>query len=154
MTPVSFRRVLACLPTAVTVVTSFGRDGPVGMTANSVTSVSLEPPLILVCPAKSSTTWPFIQESGRFCINVLADQHECLGRRFALRVGDRFKGVSWHPRAAGPGIEGAVAWIDAELVDEYDAGDHTIAVGHVMALAAAMAIRPLVFFRGQYGSVY
>lgn len=153
ITSTDFRRVFACLPTGVTVVTAFGPNGPVGMAANSVTSASLDPPLVLVCPAKSSSTWPTIRDSGSFCISVLAEHQEELCRRFAGRSADRFQGVAWQHRTAGPAIEGAVAWIEAELETEHDAGDHTIVVGRVLSLEAAAAARPLVFFGGQYGSV-
>ena len=87
--PERFRKVLGHLPTGVTVVTAHHSTGPVAMSANSVTSVSLDPPLILFCPAKSSTSWPKIHESGRFCINVFAAHHEDASRRFAAREVDR-----------------------------------------------------------------
>src|SRR3954463_2585218 len=86
VSPVEFRRVLGHLPTGVTVLAAFRPDDePIGMAANSVTSVSLAPPMILLCPAKSSTTWPGIRAAGRFCINVMAEHHEGLCRRFAAR---------------------------------------------------------------------
>jgi 3-hydroxy-9,10-secoandrosta-1,3,5(10)-triene-9,17-dione monooxygenase reductase component len=147
-----FREVLGHLPTGVTVVTASGPQGPVGMAANSVTSVSIEPPLILVCPAKSSQTWPVIREIGCFCVNVTADHQDALCRRFARRHGDRFEGVSYHMRAAGPALDEAVAWIDCSVRDEHDAGDHTIVVADVLSMAAAQDPTPLVFFKGRYGT--
>ena len=146
-----FRHVLGHLPTGVTVITAQAGDGPAGMTANSVTSVSLDPPLLLVCPAKSSSTWPRIRAAGRFCVNVMAGHHEETIRRFARRDVDRFAGVPWGARAAGPGLHEAVAWLDCELRDEHDAGDHTIAVAQVVAIDAVEDATPLVFFRGRYG---
>jgi flavin reductase (DIM6/NTAB) family NADH-FMN oxidoreductase RutF len=148
-----FRHVLGHLPTGVTVITAHGVEGPVGMSSNSVTSVSLEPPLILFCPAKASTTWPRIRASGRFCVNVFAAHHEQASRRFA-RVGiDRFAGVAWHQRPAGPALDDAVAWIECVLGDEHDAGDHVIAIGAVQRLDVRDGdVEPLVFFRGRYGS--
>jgi 3-hydroxy-9,10-secoandrosta-1,3,5(10)-triene-9,17-dione monooxygenase reductase component len=71
----AFRQVLGHLPTGVTVITAWAEHEPTGMAANSVTSVSLDPPLVLFCPAKSSTTWPHIRQSGRFCVNVMAGHH-------------------------------------------------------------------------------
>lgn len=146
-----FRRTLGHLPTGVTVIAAAGAAGPVGMAANSVTSVSLDPPLVLFCPAKSSDTWPAIREVGRFCINVVADHGEELTRRFARKGADRFEGVRWHRRTAGPGLDDAVAWIDCALREEHDAGDHTIAVAAVTALATAESSEPLLFLRGSYG---
>jgi len=146
-----FRHVLGHLPTGVTVVTAFAGDAPVGMAANSVTSVSLDPPLILVCPAKSSTTWPDIRDSGRFCVNVMAGHHEDAVRRFALRDADRFAGVAWSRRPTGPALDEAIAVIECELEVEHDAGDHTIAIGRVATLEARQDVTPLVFFQGRYG---
>ena len=150
--PRHFREVLAHLPTGVTVVTAHGVEGPAGMAANSVTSVSLDPPLILFCPARSSTTWPRIRAAGAFCVNVMAGHHEEATRRFALKDAERFAGVSYEPRPTGPGLTDAVAWIECELEDEHEAGDHTIVVARVVALEAVPDCEPLVFFRGQYGS--
>lgn len=150
--PTEFRRVLGHLPTGVAVVTAMTPDGPTGMTANSVTSVSLDPPLILLCPAHSSTTWPAIRRCGRFCVNVMAGHHEELTRRFALKGADRFVGVSWHERPHGPALDDAVAWIGCELTAEHEAGDHTIVVAAVKEMDAADGPAPLVFFRGRYGT--
>jgi flavin reductase (DIM6/NTAB) family NADH-FMN oxidoreductase RutF len=151
--PDRFRDVLGHLPTGVTVVTAHDPDGPVAMSANSVTSVSLDPPLILFCPAKSSSTWPHIRDSGRFCVNVFAAHHEEASRRFAASGVDRFAGVSWHSRPSGPAIDDAVAWIECTIDAVHEAGDHLIVVGAVDQLDIREgADEPLVFFRGQYGS--
>ena len=147
----AFRDVLGHLPTGVTVVTALGDDGPVGMAANSVTSLSLEPPLVLFCPAKSSTTWPSIRATGSFCINVMASHHEPAVRRFALRGADRFAGVAWAPRPSGPALDDALAVIECTLDAEHDGGDHTIAIGAVTALEARQRTLPLIFFQGRYG---
>jgi 3-hydroxy-9,10-secoandrosta-1,3,5(10)-triene-9,17-dione monooxygenase reductase component len=151
--PEQFRQVLGHLPTGVTVVTAQHPGGPVGMSANSVTSVSLEPPLILFCPAKSSETWPRIRESGRFCVNVFAAHHGEISERFAARGVDRFAGVAWHSRPSGPALDEAVAWIECTIWAEHEAGDHLIVVGAVDHLDVREgAENPLVFFRGRYGS--
>ena len=151
--PRRFRDVLAHLPTGVTVISAHGADGPVGMAANSVTSVSLDPSLVLFCPAKSSTTWPKIRATSAFCVNVMARHHEDATRRFATKEADRFSELEYHHRRSGPAIDDAVAWIECGLQDEYDAGDHTIVVGRVVAIeAASSAPDPLVFFQGRYGS--
>jgi len=150
--PGAFRQVLAHLPTGVTVIASHGSEGPVGMAANSVTSVSLDPPLILFCPAKSSSTWPKIREAGSFCVNVMAGHHEVITRQFAAKEADRFSGVDYAHRPTGPALADAVAWIECSLHDEHDAGDHTIVVARVVAIEAVAGVEPLVFFRGSYGS--
>jgi 3-hydroxy-9,10-secoandrosta-1,3,5(10)-triene-9,17-dione monooxygenase reductase component len=151
--PVRFRDVLGHLPTGVTIVAAHGREGPVGMAVNSVTSVSLDPPMILVCPARTSTTWPAIREAGRFCVNVLSCHHEDLTRRFAVKA-DRFAGVAYESRPAGPALSDAVAWIECEHEAEHPAGDHFVVIARVTGLDVAPAgpLEPLVFFRGHYGS--
>lgn len=153
--PGHFRSVLAHLPTGVTVITAYGEDGtPVGMAANSVTSVSLDPPLILFCPAKSSTTWPSIRAASGFCVNVMAGHHEEVTRRFAAKGIDRFAGLEYTERPTGPALDDAVAWIECRPQDEHDAGDHTIVVARVVAIEATAGAEAaaLVFFRGAYGS--
>lgn len=152
--PEYFRQVLACLPTGVTVITAHGSDAPLGMAANSVTSVSLNPPLILFCPAKSSSTWPCIRAAASFCVNVMAGHHEEMTRRFSAKGADRFAGVDYINRPTGPALSDAVAWIECRVQDEHDAGDHTVVIARVVAIEAAAKaeVEPLVFFRGQYGS--
>jgi flavin reductase (DIM6/NTAB) family NADH-FMN oxidoreductase RutF len=148
-----FRQVLGHLPTGVTVVTAHHPSGPVAMSANSVTSVSLEPPLILFCPAKTSKTWQKIHESGRYCVNVFAAHHGEFSKRFAAQGVDRFAGVAWHSRPAGPALDDAVAWIECTIDAEHEAGDHLIVVGAVDRLDVREGeAEPLVFFRGRYGS--
>jgi 3-hydroxy-9,10-secoandrosta-1,3,5(10)-triene-9,17-dione monooxygenase reductase component len=147
-----FREVLAHLPTGVTVVTAHGADGPVGMTANSFTSVSLDPPLVLLCPARSSTTWPEIRAVGSFCVNVMAGHHSEVTRRFALKSADRFGDGIYEDRATGPALGDALAWLDCHVEDEHEAGDHTIVVAGVSAIEAGPLTDPLVFFRGGFGT--
>jgi 3-hydroxy-9,10-secoandrosta-1,3,5(10)-triene-9,17-dione monooxygenase reductase component len=155
MTPVEpavFRRILGHLPTGVTVIAADGPDGPVGMTCNSVASVSLDPPLISFCPALTSQTWPTLRGAGRFCVNVMANHHEPITRAFATKGVDRFAGVARHRRAGGPALDDAVAWLDCEIRSEHGAGDHLIVVAEVVALDARPEAAPLVFFRGGYGT--
>ncbi|MGE0166979.1 flavin reductase family protein [Nocardioides sp.] len=145
-----FRRVLGHLPTGVVVVSSRTASGVVGMAVNSITSVSLNPRLVSICAATSSSTWPQIRRAGRYCISILADHHESASRQFS-KPGDRFAGLTWHERKGGPALDDAVAWLDCELYAEYAAGDHTIAVGSVIDLGAVDDRRALVLFRGTYG---
>lgn len=152
ITPEQFRHVIGHMPTGVTIVTAMSPDGPIGMSANAVTSLSLEPPLMLLCPAKSSTTWPGIRAARRFCINVMAGHHADLVRRFSRRGIDRFADLELTPRQGGPALGDAVAWIDCSIRGEYDGGDHHVVVADVLHLDAAADSVPLVFFRGGYGS--
>jgi 3-hydroxy-9,10-secoandrosta-1,3,5(10)-triene-9,17-dione monooxygenase reductase component len=148
-----FRHVLGHLPTGVVVVSANHESGPVGMASNSFTSVSLDPPLVLFCPARDSQTWPKIATTGAFAVNIFAAHQEEVSRRFAQRGIDRFDGVAWHPRAAGPALDDAVAWIECTIDAVHDGGDHLIVVGAVQRLELnRREADPLVFFRGRYGS--
>ena len=151
--PEEFRRVLGHFPTGVCVVAAFDRETPVGMAVSSMTSVSLDPPLVLVCPAGTSTTWPAVRVASRFCISVMASHHEEISRSFSARGTDRFDRIAWHVRAGAPALDEAVAWLDCRLWAEHPAGDHTIAVCEVIAADSSQRpATPLVFFRGRYGS--
>ena len=147
-----FRHVLGHFPTGVAVVTANGRHGPVGMACNSLTSVSLRPPLIAICPAKSSETWPEIRDSGRFLLNLMHRDHGSTVLKFARKKTDRFEAVPFHQRPCGPALDDALAWIECGIAAEHDAGDHTIALGRVLALDARGEVEPLVFYRGRYGT--
>ncbi|HVF74189.1 MAG TPA: flavin reductase family protein, partial [Acidimicrobiales bacterium] len=129
-----FRDVLGHFGTGVTVITGMAKDVPVGFTAQSFTSVSLDPALVAVCPARSSVSWPVIRHGGTFCANVLAEDQESLGRVFATRGADKFKGVPWKPSpaTASPILDGVLAWVDCRIVAEHDGGDHVIAVARVV----------------------
>lgn len=146
-----FRKVMGYLPTGVALVAAHTPAGRVGMAVNSITSVSLDPPLVSICFARTSTTWPRIRAAGRFCINILADHDEQTSRRFSAAVGDRFDGRVWRDQPAGPALDGAVARLDCEMYAEYAAGDHTIVVARVADLDAVEGGNALVFFRGCYG---
>lgn len=151
--PSHFRRVLSSYPTGVVVVCAYTPQGPVGMACNSFTAVSLDPPLIAVCPAESSTTWPAIREVGRFCVSVLAADDAEISSRFARRSGDRFAGTSIDQRSHGPAISTAIAWLDCELHAEVRAGDHSIALGRVVGLERRDDAEPLVFWSSTYASL-
>jgi 3-hydroxy-9,10-secoandrosta-1,3,5(10)-triene-9,17-dione monooxygenase reductase component len=146
------RRLWGSFPTGVTVVTAYSGSGVVGMAVNSFTSVSLDPPLALVCPARASRTWPSIRAVGSLCVNVMADKHEWVSRQFSEHDIDRFAGVRWHHRPCGPALEDAVAWLDCEIDAEHDGGDHTIVVLRMLDMEASPDAAPLVFFRGRYGT--
>jgi 3-hydroxy-9,10-secoandrosta-1,3,5(10)-triene-9,17-dione monooxygenase reductase component len=136
--------------TGVTVVTGFD-DAPVGLAASSFTSLSMDPALVLFCPGKSSSTWPRIQRTGRFCVNVLSEDQEHVSRQFSSKVPDKFADIDWTTGVTGsPRLAGALAWIDCTIEAEHDGGDHLIVVGRVQELGFNEG-RPLGYFRGGYG---
>jgi 3-hydroxy-9,10-secoandrosta-1,3,5(10)-triene-9,17-dione monooxygenase reductase component len=149
--PTTMRSVLGHFPSGVTIVTGTTPDGPAGFTCQSFSSLSLDPPLVLVLPGRGSTSWPGIEATGRFCVNVLAEGQRELSTRFARSGGDKFSGVDWSTSALGsPVLAGATAWIDCTLEAVHDGGDHLIVVGAVHDLGAAEESAPLVFHRGSY----
>ncbi len=149
-----YRQVLGHFATGVTVITAMHDGQPVGMAANSFTSVSLDPPLVAFCAAHASTTWPLIQAGGHYCVNVLSDKQEEICRRFAAKDTDRFLGVGWKPAESGcPILEDVLAWIDCVIDAEHAAGDHVIVVGRVIGMDVADDGRPLLFYRGGYGNL-
>ena len=147
-----FRTVMGHFTTGVTVVTSRGPDGsPCGLTANSVASVSLDPLLVLVCLDRSAASHGCIIEGGAFAVSILSSEDEPLARRFSEgERADRFDGIELLDATTGSPILGrALAWLDCRVSEVYEAGDHSIVVGEVVA-CDARAGEPLVFFRGRY----
>ncbi len=148
-----FRRVLGHFATGVTVLAAREGDGPPrGLTANAITSVSLEPPLVLVCVERTADTHDVIGAAGSFAISVLREDDEALARRFATYETDaKFDGVAYRADVTGaPILDEALAWIDCRVWNQYDGGDHTIFVGEVVGTGAADG-SPLLYFRGGYG---
>lgn len=148
-----FRTTLGQFCSGVVIATGCLDGVPAGFAAQSFTSLSLDPPLVGLCPAKTSTSWPRLRDSGRFCINILAADQKPVCDLFAKSGIDKFASIDWRTGVTGsPIITGALAYIDCELVAEHDAGDHTIAVGRVLDLDIANPEgAPLLFFRGAYG---
>ena len=150
--PATYRTVLGHFATGIALVTAIDDGEPVGMACNSFTSVSLEPPLVLFCAAKSSTTWPRIQAAGKWAANILGEDGEEISRLFAQKGADRFSHVRYRPGASGaPILDDALAFVDCETVTEHDAGDHLLVVGRVLELGYAPEGKPLLFYRGGYG---
>jgi 3-hydroxy-9,10-secoandrosta-1,3,5(10)-triene-9,17-dione monooxygenase reductase component len=147
-----FRSVLGHFASGVTVVAGVDGDGPVGLTCQSFFSLSIDPPLVALAPAESSVSWPRIQASGAFCINVLSQDQESVAWDFATSGGDKFAGVGWTPGATGsPRLTGALAWIDCDLEQVLDGGDHRLVVGRVRELGTGPG-QPLLFYRGGFGT--
>jgi flavin reductase (DIM6/NTAB) family NADH-FMN oxidoreductase RutF len=147
-----FRTVLGQFATGVTIITAIDDDEPSGVAANSFTSVSLDPPLVLFCVARTSTTWPRIERARKFAVNVLGEHQEDLCRLFATKDVDRFAQVDWHLGVGGsPVLHDCIAYLDCEFWAEYDGGDHIIVVGRVLDLGVEHHNGPLVFHQGKYG---
>ena len=150
----AFRRVLGRFCTGVTVITGLGPGGPLGLTCQSFSSLSLDPPLILFSPARTSTTWPKIREIGRLCVNILAEEHSHVSIQMSRPATDKFAGVRWDKSPLGsPRLAGAVAWLDCTLEAEHAGGDHTIVVAAVHSLSTDPTARPLLYYQGQYTSL-
>jgi len=146
-----FKEALGHFATGVTVVTATEEGAPIGFTCQAFTSLSLDPPLVALAPAKSSTSWPRISAAGAFCVNILSEHQEALCRTFAVSGGDKFAGVAWHLGVAGtPVLEGTLAWVECELEAIYEAGDHELVVGRVLDLGVGDGA-PLLFYRGGFG---
>jgi flavin reductase (DIM6/NTAB) family NADH-FMN oxidoreductase RutF len=150
--PERFRDVMGHFATGVTVVTASDDDGPVGMTANAVCSLSLEPLLALVCFDNGARTLRVVRQQQRFGVNVLAAGQEELARLFASKTPERekFGGVQHTVHDGVPVIEGTLAWVGCTLRELIPAGDHTIGIGAVTAAEKAREGRPLIWYRGAY----
>ncbi|MDP9101716.1 MAG: flavin reductase family protein [Actinomycetota bacterium] len=151
LSPVEMRRVLGQFCSGVTVVTGMTGDVPVGFSCQSFASVSLEPPLVLFCPAHTSRSWPLIRDSGAFCVNVLAEDQQHVCAAFASSGGDKFEGVAWRTSPCGPTLEGVLATVHCDIEAVHQAGDHDVVIGRVRQLVTHRDAGPLVFFKGQFG---
>ena len=154
MDPTLFRQMLGRFATGVTVLTVQASDGrPHGMTASTLTSVSLEPPLVLVCVDHSARMHPLITGARQFVVNVLAADQEELSRRFADPHDDRFDGVRYRITPTGlVHLDGALAHIEVRREALHEAGDHTIVLGRVVG-GDAREGQPLMYFRGGYAAL-
>lgn len=152
--PERFRAVMGHFATGVTVVTAHGPEGPVGMTANAVCSLSLDPLLLLVCFDNGARTLPVVAEGERFGVNVLSKGQESLARLFASKMpeNEKFAHVAHKVHDGVPVIEGVLAWVGCTLQELIPGGDHTIGIGAVTAaeMTQNRPPRPLIWYRGGY----
>ncbi|MEU5853005.1 flavin reductase family protein [Saccharopolyspora shandongensis] len=150
-TPLEMRRAMGIFASGVTVVT--GYDGePVGFACQSFASVSLEPPLVLFCADHRGRSWPRIRDTGRFCVNVLAERQNDLCDRFGSSRGTKFEGLPWQlSRWGSPALPGVLLRVHAEVHDVHSAGDHDVVIGRVLELETPVDAPPMVFFRGRFG---
>jgi flavin reductase (DIM6/NTAB) family NADH-FMN oxidoreductase RutF len=146
-----FREVMSYFASGVVVVTAVVDDSPVGMTCQSFASLSLDPPMVLFCPSKTSTTWPILARADHVCINVLSTAQDELSNSFARSGTDKYAGVPWTPTPRGaPALDGAAAHIEARVAECLDGGDHHIVTCVVKALSATTDHEPLVYYRSGY----
>ncbi len=146
-----FRDALGKFGTGVTVITCATGDGPLGITANSFSSVSLDPPLVLWSPAKRSSRYPFYMAADHFAIHVMGAEQSDLCQGFA-RSGDAFDGLNWDTSETGvPLIHGCLSRFECTTTATHDGGDHSIIVARVTRVTTRPGT-PLLFFNGNYGS--
>jgi flavin reductase (DIM6/NTAB) family NADH-FMN oxidoreductase RutF len=154
--PREFRRVMGTFATGVTVITIPTREGAWGMTANAVSSLSLEPTLVLVCIEKTTRTHALMLESDVWAVNILSAKQEAISRTFALKDSDEqaraMSGTSYRRGVTGaPIIEGCLSYLDCRTWATYDGGDHTLFLGEVQDAAVVDPDSPpLLFFKGRY----
>lgn len=148
----TLRDALGCFGTGITVVTTVDENGaPVGLTANSFTSVSLDPPLILFCLKRGSANLPIFERSGRFAVNVLHIGQQPTSIAFASRTADRFDGLAWETWESGvPILTGSLASFECDTHAVHDGGDHVVFIGRVRRAAFEPSRDPLLYFRGKY----
>jgi len=149
--PRELRNVMGHFATGVTIITTkdiFGK--PFGLTANAFSSLSLDPPLVLICVDKKVDCYACFDQSKVFVVNILSEGQDQLSTRFATKGIEKFEGVAVRQGTLGvPLLEGAVAHIECTLASAYEGGDHTIYVGEIQSVAAS-GDRPLLFFKGKY----
>ena len=148
-----FRRILGHWASGVSVVTTRTPSGrPCGLTANAISSLSLDPPLVLACVERSADTHDCIVTTRKFAISILPESGERLARLFATANAEqKFDGIAFREEVTGaPVLEEAIAWVDCELHAQYDGGDHSIFIGRVVA-GNAHEGTPLMYYRSGYG---
>jgi flavin reductase (DIM6/NTAB) family NADH-FMN oxidoreductase RutF len=145
------RRVMGHFATGVTIVTTHDGSGRCyGLTANAVCSLSLSPPLLLICVDKGAESYPAFERSRTFVVNILAESQQEISRRFAVSGGEKFTGVPYRTGSTGaPILENSLAYVECRVVAAHDGGDHTIYIGEVES-CDAVGGTPLLFFRGRY----
>lgn len=147
-----YREVISHFATGVAVVTGQGTDGPVGMTANALCSLSLDPLLLLVCFDNSARTLPSIRANRRFAVNILREEQKTLADAFASKLAkpEQFRNVPWRVHQDVPVLEEALAWLVCDLHELHPGGDHTIGIGTVTDMDYDTSGHPLVWYQGRY----
>lgn len=150
----TLRRALGLFPSGVTAFGGLVADQPIGMAASSFTSVSLDPALVSICVAKTSTTWPAIQSRQTFGISVLSKSQGEVARRLSVRADERFAGIHWRASTSGAVfIDGAPLWLECAPYRVIPAGDHVIVVLQILGLASYPDEEPMVFHRSGFHAI-
>ncbi|MBC7842552.1 MAG: flavin reductase family protein [Gemmatimonadaceae bacterium] len=149
-----FRAVLGRFASGVTIITTTDDDGrDQGMTVSAFSSLSLDPPLVLVCIDHGASLWPVLQTAEHFAVNILASQQEALSRRFSSKEPDRFDGIGFTRGNTGvPMLDDTLASIECAIVTRVPQGDHSILIGHVES-GTTRDLQPLLYYRGGYASL-
>jgi len=146
-----FRQVLGHFASGVTVITAMHEGEPVGFACQAFAALSLDPPLVLFCPGKTSGTWPRIARIGNLGVNILAADQRDLARKFGVSSPDKFTGVSWSAAANGaPILAGVLTWLTCSVETVHEAGDHFVVIARVTGLGDCVAGDPLLFYRGRF----
>lgn len=152
--PLQLRRTFACFPSGLAALCSLQDGAPTGMVFSSFTSVSIEPPLVSVCVAHASETWPVLRRSAGLGVSILGDKHATACRQLSSRTGDRFAGLDIDSTPEGAVfLSGAVAWLDCVIYHEMRAGDHNVVLLRVLRLSGSVDAQPLVFHGSQFHSL-
>jgi flavin reductase (DIM6/NTAB) family NADH-FMN oxidoreductase RutF len=151
----AYRDTIGQFTTGVTIVTTTGPDGPAGMTTNAVTSLSLDPLLLIVCFDRGSRTLDVVRASRRFAVNVLRADDRALAAVFASKrvPREKFDSVTHREAHGVPVLDSALAWVACELREMLPGGDHVIGIGEVIGMEVGEPSDPLVYFRGGYTTV-
>jgi flavin reductase (DIM6/NTAB) family NADH-FMN oxidoreductase RutF len=153
-----FRDALGCFATGITVITALDAEGaPVGLTANSFTSLSLDPPLVLFCVDRGIKSFEALHSNRHFAVNILGQDQETLSRKFARSGPDKWSGVEFEGWDTGcPILDGCIANLECDVESLFEGGDHVIVVGRVRRMrfeSDGERCRPLLYYRGRYAAV-
>lgn len=152
----ALRNIYGQFATGITIISTMVDDEPVGFACQSFAALSLDPPLVLFCPMKTSRSWLAIEQTGRFGVSILAEEQQESCAVFGSRNPDKFGSVDWHKTPDGmPVLDGSLAWIDCTIETVHDGGDHLVVYGRVQAFntMATESERPLLFYRSQYTGI-
>lgn len=152
-----FRTAMGQFCTGVTIITTNApgaegeADQPVGFACQSFAALSLDPPLVIFCPMKTSRSWPAIEERGAFVVNVLANHQQSVSAKFGAPGENKFAGIEWDPSPLGlPVLRHSLTWVECTVDSVLDGGDHYIVVGRAQTLGEVLQDKPLLFYRGGY----
>jgi flavin reductase (DIM6/NTAB) family NADH-FMN oxidoreductase RutF len=148
------REAFACFPSGVTAVCAMVGGQPVGMAASSFTSVSLDPPLVSVCVARTSTTWPVLARAERLGVSVLSDAHSQVARALSAKGVDRFADIDWELDEQGAiVVHGSTLWLSCSVYDSFAAGDHDVVLLRIIGLQSYPEVAPMVFHGSAFRSL-